>query len=70
MGTTATQPCLSVELTDGAGHEVDPGRLHLDIKPVAVCHEQPWLGKRTRARDRARSQIRARQPRRKGLGVV
>lgn len=29
-------------LTDGAGHEVDPGRLHLDVEPVAVRHEQPW----------------------------
>lgn len=27
-------------LTHGAGHEVDPGRLHLDVEPVAVCHEQ------------------------------
>jgi hypothetical protein len=28
--------------TDGAGHKVDPGRLHLDVKSVAVGHQQPW----------------------------
>lgn len=28
-------------LTHSAGHEVDPGRLHLDVEPVAVRHEQP-----------------------------
>lgn len=28
-------------LTDGAGHEVDPGGLHLDVEAVAVGHEQP-----------------------------
>lgn len=29
-------------LTDGAGHEVHSGGLYLDIKPVAVGHQQPW----------------------------
>ena len=28
-------------LTHGAGYKVDPGRLHLDVEPVAVGHEQP-----------------------------
>lgn len=27
--------------TNGAGHKVNPGGLHLDIKPVAVGHQQP-----------------------------
>lgn len=35
---------VSRALTHGAGHEVDPGRLHLDVKPVAVGREQPCEG--------------------------
>lgn len=36
-------------LTDRAGHEVDPRRLHLDVEPVAVRHQQP-CGESMRAR--------------------
>lgn len=28
-------------LTNGAGHEVDPGGLHLNVEAVAVGHKQP-----------------------------
>lgn len=27
--------------TNGTGHKVNPGGLHLDIKPVTVGHQQP-----------------------------
>lgn len=47
---TVAHPSLSMVLTDGAGHEVDPGRLHLNVEPMAVRHEQP-CGERTRNGD-------------------